>query len=949
MATPAAMVNFIVGLKSPAARAETASPERLAHRMLATYGQAQLYEWYKSSIIGKPMFDVDGKADGTTAEQLLADALAGVDRFFGFTPPEIVIASSHSPPGQGNKLSYRIFVPGFRMLVADMKKRLVRLGLDKNRPFDGAIYGANQKLRMVGSFKTPDDRRVLALVDREPTEAILLDTLVQVTDPSWPLLSEPPAAAGPLTAILKPTEPSKPSKPTKPSKRPPPPASSGSDSGSDEPMEAADAPASSAPQAPQAPQAPASTAVATTSAASKHMAMANPPKRQRGRPRSKDQMPPDLLLALDQNGFLNVRTSKAVDRGFTFDCDNHDQAHPCPGCGAVHTSNQFYANNRSHDFYYIGNFSDSCKALKIRRQHVEVIPAAANVDIDTAFADLQLALPDGQAFAGINEDVHYHHYLVQGGRDQCIACNGTHPAPHTYEIAECLKNHAWSIRHTRATESCPGRIWWHDGRLEHYLQPLLEEPRGDAHFADLFLLGHHAVLFADREGGDVKLFEGRWHNLTHPQLECLVNSWVRNFINQIRLLPQYADSKPVAEAHKHIQRSTVSKGITSLVRINLAAGVKPEFNGNPLLLGANNAIIDMSCSPIVFRQPTPQDFICQTIGYDLPSLAFPGGADEIEEIMAKIYPVEEERRVLQAYAGYCLLGHTDSKVFLALTDRRSGFNGKSTVVEMFKLALGSEYVVKGKNAFLLSTGHVRDMNSHDSGWLDYRHKRLAYFEELGGNHSLDQGRLKDVTGGGTSITVRKAHAAESEQMPWSSKLMLIFNEGSFPKFDVEDGAFAQRMLVMQHRSAFVKADALAATRAPYTYLADEGLKGRLKAGPHKILAWMLQGVYLYSAGRLDSIPASMQQWRDNLAAEQDPSLEWIAANVTKSDATTYVEVAKLWGDFKASLPVAQRKKFSAARFKQKAIDYMADGIHMDKTTLQGKSLNNIVKGYSQLL
>ena len=939
------MVNFIVGLKSPAARAETASPERLAHRMLATYGQAQLYEWYKSSIIGKPMFDVDGKADATTAEQLLADALAGVNRFFGFTPPTIVIASSHSPPGTGNKLSYRLFVPGYRMLVSDMKKRLVRLGLDKNRPFDGAIYGANQKLRMVGSFKTPDDRRVLALVDREPTEAALLDTLVQVTDPAWPLLTE---GAPPITSLLAsttlnaPTDPTDPTDPPaaaaapKPRKRALAPASPGSPP--PEPSNAAGPSASPAPQ----PN--------PTSAAAAQMAITNAPKRQRGRPRSKDQLPPDLALALDQNGFVNVRSSKAVERGFTFDSDNHDQAHPCPCCKAVHTSNQFYANDRSRDLYRVGNFSDSCTPLTIRRQHLEVIPAAANVDIDTAFAGLELALPEGLTFPGLNQDLHFHHFAVQGTQDQCVACNGTHPAPHTYEINECFKNHAWSIRHTRASESCPGRVWWHDARLATYLEPLIENPRGDGHFADLFLLGHENILFADREGGDVKLFRDRWHNLSHPQLECLVNSWVRNFVHQVKHLPDYSDSKPIAEAFKYIQRSTVSKGITSLVRINLAAGVKPEFNTNPLLLGAGNAIIDMTATPILFRKPSPQDFICQSIGYDLPSLAFPDGADEIEEIMAKIYPVEDERRVLQAYAGYCLLGHTDSKVFLALTDRRSGFNGKSTVVEMFKLALGSEYVVKGKNAFLLSTGHVRDMNSHDSGWLDYRHKRLAYFEELGGNHSLDQGRLKDVTGGGTSITVRKAHATESEQMPWSSKLMLIFNEGSFPKFDVDDGAFAQRMLVMQHRSAFLKPDALAATQAPYTYLADEGLKGRLRAAPHKILAWMLQGVELYHDGRLDSIPATMQQWRSNLAAEQDPSVEWIAANVIKQP-NAYVEVTKLWNDFRASLPITQRKQVNAGRFKEKAQDFMVSGggTHFAAKKVDGKTITNVVSGYDRVL
>ena len=48
--------------------------------------------------------------------------------------------------------------------MSDVKARLVRLGLDHNRPFDAAIYGKNQKLRMVGSLKTPQDTRVLRLL-----------------------------------------------------------------------------------------------------------------------------------------------------------------------------------------------------------------------------------------------------------------------------------------------------------------------------------------------------------------------------------------------------------------------------------------------------------------------------------------------------------------------------------------------------------------------------------------------------------------------------------------------------------------------------------------------------------------------------------------------------------------------------------------------------------------
>ena len=266
---------------------------------------------------------------------------------------------------------------------------------------------------------------------------------------------------------------------------------------------------------------------------------------------------------------------------------------------------------------------------------------------------------------------------------------------------------------------------------------------------------------------------------------------------------------------------------------------------------------------------------------------------------------------------------------------------------MFKLALGSEYVVKGKNAFLLSTGHVRDMNSHDSGWLDYRHKRLAYFEELGGTHSLDQGRLKDVTGGGTSITVRKAHATESEQMPWSSKLMLIFNEGSFPKFDVEDGAFAQRMLVMQHRSAFLKPDALASTSEPYTYLADEGLKGRLKAAPYKILAWMMQGVELYHAGGLDTLPSTITAWRQELAAEQDSTFAFIAQSVVRAPGYN-ISLAALWSAFQSA--GLKTRKLKMATFYDKARKHMADAeeIYPGSTTRAGKPVSNFVVGYKRL-
>ena len=893
------VMDFVHGLKSSAARVEHGDPLRLVRRMLAHYGLEQLYEWYKASTIGKVVFDVDGSASKTTASVLLATALAAVAAFFdGIMPERVLIAAAHG----GDKLSYRLFVPGYRMRMSDIKARIVRLGLDKNRPFDAAIYGAQQKLRMVGSIKTPQDQRPLKLVDRngcevEPTLDLLMDTLVQVVNEDWPLLTEATPRAPKRTATHTPETQL-----------------------SIAVGEEAVAVAHSAPSADEA-------------------ALVLPPKRRRGRPRKEDQLPTDLVSTLADKGFRDIRCSKAVDCGWTFDSDNHDATHPCPTCGAVHTSNQFYVNDLDDTFYRIANFSEACKIMEVRKPHLEIIPAAAT-DVATAFEELNLDL--GTPFQGHNRDVHYHSYMVQGAQEDCVACLGKHSAPHRYQVTECFKNQCWTVQHERTEESCPGRIFWYNSYLATYLAPLAKDPKGDAHFADIFAHGHRGVLYGDKNGGEVKYFDTKWRDLSPAQLEHRVSCWLRTLLGQIVRLPEFEQHKPLNEANKHIQRTSVIRGITSQIKTVLAAGEDPKFDTDPYLLGCDNAIIDMSVDPYIIRPPRPEDRVTRSVGYDMRAISEADVA-EVEAVMAKIYPVVEEREVMQAYAGYCLLGHVNTKVFMALTDRRKGFNGKSTVVKMFKAAMG-DYAVKGKESFLLSTGHVQNMNQHDSGWLDYRCKRLAAFEELESTHKLDMGRLKDVTGGGTTIPVRKAHAVEAEEMEWTAKLMLAFNEGSMPRFDCDDGAFARRMLVMQHRSSFLDADAVAQSTLPHTYLKDEGVLDRMRQAPQKMLAWMLQGVRLYRAGRLDRIPTVMVEWRDELAAEYDDVGEWLAAHVHHQEGA-YLRLPALWSEFQRR--EERSGKVLRRKFVSKALTFMSAGVHTPGNTMRrGEHVSNIIDHYA---
>ena len=300
-------IAFIQGLRSSAARVEHATVANFVRRVLLEYGRAQLFEWLHAADVGKVVFDVDGKPPAT-ADALLAAAIAAVAVFLGHTPPRIVIASSHGPA----KLSFRLWLPDYRMLLGDIKKRILRLALDDKHggPFDPAVYGSNQKLRLPGSIKSPDDQRLLQLVDSsgvavEPTAALLRDCLVQVVDPRAPLLTEDAATAAPKRAR-------------------------------------------SAAPPPVAPGAEAKRATPTLS----RPARGKPPQ---DRPRA------ERLLATA--GFSNINwLSTTRPESATFDCDRG----PCACCSNTHDNQHWWCSEDDAGALTVRNYSPSCMARTLR-------------------------------------------------------------------------------------------------------------------------------------------------------------------------------------------------------------------------------------------------------------------------------------------------------------------------------------------------------------------------------------------------------------------------------------------------------------------------------------------------------------------------------------------------------------------------------------------------------
>ena len=847
----ARQLSFVEGLKSSRARVEHAELSRLIRRMLAGYGRSQLYEWYQASIIGKVAFDVDGKTADTDAAALLEAALAGVKLFFGFMPPGVLIASSHG----GQKLSYRIYVPGFRMLLADVKLRLVRLGLDKGRPFDAAIYGANQKLRMAGSIKTPEDARVLKLIDAQgrdlqPTEDLLKDTLVQVVDEAWPLLTEPPQTAAPV--------------------KPPTPIS---------------------PVSPANPVNPVNPEPARTRAAPPDLQVAPPPKRQRGRPAREASIPPDALRVLLDMGFKDPRFVSATDQGFVFDARNRDH---CPNCTHDHQRQNWWCIPKK-DEVIVANYSDRCTTKHYPTTVEEtIVPAHANFEDSLALLNL-----DEDQATKLRGALHFHQGVVQVAcyRPECLACNCHHDCT-TYTARQIIPRHCWTVRND--DNSCRGRIFHHTARLADKLHGLFTCPDEES-LIGLFLEGHLGMIHVERHTRTTYLWDcapcggGRWRKLTATEFESHVGLWLNTLLQGIAGLAEFKDhEKAIRQARGKVTPGGISKlkqQIQGRISLQALQGGKQEavMDGNPHLLGAGASVIELKAVDqttgaftTVLRHARPEDLVTKSVGYDIPEGGL-GDTSAVEAVFAQIYPVEEERRFFQLYGGYCLLGNNPAKGFLCLTDRRKGDNGKSTAVNLLRRALGSEYVIDNKQNLLYEARYSTNVNAHDSGMLAFEGKRLAIMEELSASKTLDTSVMKQLTGGEAHISVRPAGGAETRAMLWSAKLITVFNEGCAPKFKAEDDAFTKRMMVMPHRAFFCKdaASLRAHEGESYTYNADKRKIEALEQEPWKLLAWFLEGLERYwdTQQAEFQVPSACGEWAGALTEEQDEVAQWLKVNV----------------------------------------------------------------------
>jgi hypothetical protein len=271
----------------------------------------------------------------------------------------------------------------------------------------------------------------------------------------------------------------------------------------------------------------------------------------------------------------------------------------------------------------------------------------------------------------------------------------------------------------------------------------------------------------------------------------------------------------------------------------------------------------------IFRDIKREDYVRTTTGWAYDADAAREHRAELEEFLEKVLPIPEERRVVLTMFAHFLSGHRWARKFMVFTDRRGGDNGKSVLLDFFRMFMG-DYATT--DAWFMETG--------DNDFQGLRGKRLVVADtECSGDTTLNVATLKKVTdGAGVKIKGRKNGNATEFSFTWQTGIVMIFNEKGFPQFDKCDESFLSRMMVVPMRSKFVYAPKNA---EQWTYPQDTGIRSSYSDWLSSLADVLVE--HYASKDELDDIvhnlPTDMESWRTAVCKKAYLIREFMAANL----------------------------------------------------------------------
>lgn len=267
------------------------------------------------------------------------------------------------------------------------------------------------------------------------------------------------------------------------------------------------------------------------------------------------------------------------------------------------------------------------------------------------------------------------------------------------------------------------------------------------------------------------------------------------------------------------------------------AQIAADFDRNPLLLACPNGTVDLRTG--LLRPHDTADLI--SLGTDVvydPDAA----CGRWERFLHEVFDGNVDLiGYVQRAIGYMLTGETREHVVFIF--HGAGCNGKSTLIEIVKLVLGSFADTAPFETFTRARADGGARN--DIARL--HRSRLVIGSESAAGHRLDEATVKHLSGGDT-VAARFLYGEFFEFKP-QFKIVLVSNHK--PHVDGNDDAIWRRICLVPFEVSFEGRE-------------DRQLRATLEAELSGILAWAVRGCLYWQReglGQADAITEASREYR----------------------------------------------------------------------------------------
>jgi len=399
---------------------------------------------------------------------------------------------------------------------------------------------------------------------------------------------------------------------------------------------------------------------------------------------------------------------------------------------------------------------------------------------------------------------------------------------------------------------------------------------------------------------------------------------------------------------KFIRSNRGGKGVLQVVaREVVDEGLLEYLDTNLDLFAVNNGVFDTTSGQVVFRPLEIQDYVKNHTTWDYSPLQAREKRAEVEEFLAQVLPIAEEREVVLGFFASLLSGRRREKKFLIVTDKSGGDNGKSTFMRLITDFFGKQYCSSTGTKFACQASIAKGRDSHDAGFEYVRGIRLLVGDELKSSLQLDEGTLKRVVGGeGTAIAGRSFKSSDMFDFVWQAGIVLIFNEGDCPKFDGGDAAFIKRMIIAPFRSSFVYR---LTPGAENEFVVLDDITVRFSSWMSALADVLVARFLPNRQAMFATLPASMLDWKNDITGAANPIADWLEKRVEvtgdPSDTVWLGDLKSLWKEshFGSDAKVLNAKLVKAF-FATNATVEFKDVARVQSVGGDGVVKKNVLKG-----